>query len=1058
MKLNHFRKLNLASAISLAITAALPAHATVQLNGDVQLTDESYTEALQWTPGNAGDALNMNNVTVDEPTKGFSGVLIKDMDGNDVLIKDSDIKGGLTGYALRIDNATDSNILVENTILGANGGKPYVLRGDTLSGTTLTLKDVTVDASVTDLTGGGSRGISLGTVSAGSDITLDNTKVVNATDAGIYITTDLNDSALTVQNGSEVSGVKDGIHAVAVSNGATLTVDNATVSGSNTAGINLETLDGAALAVQNGAQVSGGQNGNGIYIESAGNGSTVTVDNATVYAGNNAYALKLDNITDSNFTVSNSELKGTGGNPYLFASKAISGSTLTFENSSLDAANTELTGGGSRGISLGTVDNASVLTVDNTHISNVTGVGIQIDELNNSELNIQNGSQIIGDETGVYVGGSQNGIINISDSEFSVGNGSAQTFGVQVTGDNTTLNIERSNIITEGSARGRGAMALRLVDSNGATVNINDSVLSGEAKNENDEIIPSLSVYIQSTNDSRTEVRDSTLNGIIGFRDANNNVVNVYDSTVKGGVYFYYNESNAGQPHNNNVINFDNSYLEGEILNATNSGQTEGIDIQDSHVNLTNGSTWKATGKSNVENISVTDSTVDMQDAVVSADNWTSQNTDVLVNSGSSLNIDTGTGDMNVVIKSDGKELETAENTIINVNSGDMDIHADATDIGAYKYDLVEQDGKWVLVLAGTKPDDTKPDDTKPDETKPDETKPDETKPDETKPDETKPDETKPDETKPVHPVLSNSANAVLSSLAAAQASWNSQTSALYERMGSRLEKDTGGVWGTYYGNEWAGEAGESSTFNQKISGLAIGADKTLSLKSGTLTLGAAIMHDYSHLSDFDEQGSGGSMNSTALQAYGNLALDNGLFFKGTASAGRTDSKIHARSSDGSLARGDYKQTLFGLTGQAGYRYMVTENVYVAPYAQMNTYTASEADFKLDNGMKVSSDRYWSARGELGVEAGVKTLVGGITVTPHIMAAGSHEFVKNNDVHLNDLSNGFNNTVDGSGYRFGAGVEAQLTKSFSAGVNVSYSRSKDVEQRYGINAGLRYSF
>ncbi|EBJ8388341.1 autotransporter outer membrane beta-barrel domain-containing protein [Salmonella enterica] len=145
-------------------------------------------------------------------------------------------------------------------------------------------------------------------------------------------------------------------------------------------------------------------------------------------------------------------------------------------------------------------------------------------------------------------------------------------------------------------------------------------------------------------------------------------------------------------------------------------------------------------------------------------------------------------------------------------------------------------------------------------------------------------------------------------------------------------------------------------------------------------------------------------------------------------------------------------------TGQAGYRYQLTEEVYVAPYARMDGYSASGTGFSLSNGMKVKSDRYWSARGELGVEAGVSTTLGRMAVTPHLMVAGGHEFVKTNDVHLNGLGRGFNNTVDGSGYRMGAGVEAQVTKDLSAGVNVNYSDSKDVEQRCGITAGGRYSF
>ena len=45
-----------------------------------------------------------------------------------------------------------------------------------------------------------------------------------------------------------------------------------------------------------------------------------------------------------------------------------------------------------------------------------------------------------------------------------------------------------------------------------------------------------------------------------------------------------------------------------------------------------------------------------------------------------------------------------------------------------------------------------------------------------------------------------------------------------------------------------------------------------------------------------------------------------------------------------------------------------------------------------------------------------------------------------------------------SGYKFGAGVEALVMKDLSAGVNVNYSRNRDIEQRFGVTASVRYSF
>ncbi len=1038
--MKHFKKLKLASAISLAVIT-LSANATLQLNGDTQLTDETYGEPLVWAPDGAEDSLTLSGVTIDGLAKGGKGLSISETNSNTITVSDSNITAGETGYSLHLGKVTDSNILLENTNLLGGKGNPYLYYTETMSGSSLTIKDSTLDAKNTEKTGGGSRGISIVTVDDGSSINLDNTNISNTSGSAINISNIVNNSSLNI-NDSTIDPVTGSSIYVDTLEGSSINLGNTNISG---AGINVSKIVNSSSLNINDSTIDPVA-GTGIYVDTL-EGSNIAITGSEIHGEAKSSAIHVINATDSDILISDTSLLDS---TYLYSNDNLSNTNLTIKNSILGTESVPSV----RGITVngGAVD-GSIITVDNTKISGTTEYGIYVENLDDSTVNIQNGVQITDSKTGVkvntsqnaninmnnilidasetgfYLGKSSNATVNINGSDINAGVGdgfSSQTFGVQLGGEDSEFNIESSKISAEGSDL--GAIGVRFFDSVGSTLNITNSEISTASSNQEEGAV---SLYLNNTNDSVANVSDSKLTGALGIRNSNNNTINITNSSAKGDVIFYYDAEGAEQS-NNNKVNFDGSYLEGSIHNyqfdsATDTKDYDGSNTQKSSINFINGSEWKATGTSNIENISVTDSTVDMQDAVVSADNWTSQNADVLVNTGTELNINTGTGDMDVVIKSDGKELDSLGKSIVSVNSGDLDIHADAVDVGAYKYELVEKDGKWVLSQVESDQGDVDQGDV-----------------------------SKPDT--PTHPVLSNSANAVLSSLASSQASWNSQIGTVYERMGARLPKDSGGVWGSYYGNEWAGKAGLSSTFNQKINGVAIGADKTLALSGGQLTLGAAIMYDYSHLSDFDEKGSGGSVDSAALQAYGSLELNNGLFFKGTASAGRTDSSLHVRSSDGTLAKGDYKQTLFGLTGQAGYRYQVTEDIYVAPYAQMNGYTASGADFKLDNGMKVSSDRYWSARGELGIEAGMNSTVGGITVTPHIMAAGSHEFVKNNDVHLNDLRNGFNNTVDGSGYKFGAGIDAQLTKSFSAGVNVSYSRSKDEEQRYGINAGLRYSF
>ncbi len=963
--LNNFKKLNIASAISLAVLA-FPAQAVVQIKDDVQLTDESYTEALQWTPGAAGNALELNNVTVDTDVKGSVGVIVPTADTNDISVTGSNITGKDKG--LEVTKATGSKINIDkSTISGGNRGIVTTLTG----GSSLNITDSTITAE-------GDRGIST-TIKDNSSLNISGS-TVSGNDRGILIWP-LADSVLNIVNDSKIIGKNIGLD-VTEATGAKINIDKSTISGESDKGISTTLNDNSSLNILNDSKITG--KNIGLDVTEA-TGAEINIDKSTISSGGRGFsaevlkgstlnilngseitsediAVYIKSMDDSSsLTISDSLISGTKKG---LEATLNSGSSLNISDSTLSGEN----------LVMGIVANDSKVAMDNSTFTGASGINFSGHD---SEIALSNSqaSRLLlkGTDMLLDIGGSDIGSLGFS------GHKATEPGNNIVNVDSSKLNQIDINF---GGVNGGGN-----------TINLNNSELTSPVDQRTPDFV------------------------VINIQDSLNNIINVKDSVIKGMILTSRYYQTEGDDFNN-VINLDHSYFEGAVTTSAHN--------MNSTLNMGNNTTWVAKGESNAETLNITDSTVDIQDAIVGADNWHSENTNVLINSESQLNIGTGSGDMNMVIQSDGKELETLGKEIITVQNGEMDIQADDVDLGAYKYKLVNKDGKWVLERLESKEWTELENAGLPEGDTPF--------------------------------VLSNSANAALSSLAAAQASWNSQTGAVYERLNTRMEQDTGGVWGTYYGNEWAGEAGLSSTFNQKINGMAIGADKTLPLKDGQVTMGVAVMHDNSHLSGFDEKGSGGSMNSTAVHAYGRLAMNNGLFFKGTASAGSASSKLHANSSDGSVSKGDYKQNLFGLTGQAGYRYQVTPDVYVSPYAQMNGYTASATHFSLDNGMEVNSDRYWSARGELGVEAGVKTSVAGMAVTPHVMAAAGHEFVKNNDVHLNDIGAGFNNTVDGSGYKLGAGVEAQMTKNLSAGVNVNYSRSQDVEQRFGLSAGVRYDF
>ncbi|EIL7821551.1 autotransporter domain-containing protein, partial [Salmonella enterica] len=835
--MKQFSKLKIASAVSLALLAG-QAQAVVQIQDDVSLSGEEYTEALQWTPGAAGNALVLDNVTVDTAVKGHAGVLAYTAENNNITVRDSAITGGEAGFALRFDSVTGSDILIENTDLSTNGGRSHTYKNKLLSDSTLTLKD----SSLT----GGTRGVYIENVDKGSVITLDNTHISDTLDHGVIFDGTMNDSTLNITNGSTISSDGNALSLYGVVNTSEMVIAGSALSG-NKYGIEVDAMTDSDLSITDGSTIS--SEGTALYVKQATGGALNVSD--SILSGE-AYGL-YSTVNGSQVNINNAELTGEEKSAlYLEATDSslnIADSTLTGKNYGLQAE----------------VTNSQVTIKDGIFTGETNGIGFWGRDSDIAIAGTQTNSLFMrGTGQTVDIAGSDLGLVNI--------NGQYAT--PEDTRGNNLVNITASKmkelrIMSGGYLAGRN------------TINLTDS--------------------------------DITADGVgvaIRIQDSGNNIVNVTNSVVRGTITSATTASWGDERDKpaKNVITLDNSHFEGKILTFISSDPD--VLPPGSTINMTNNTTWVAKGESNAETVNITDSTVDLQDAVVKADSWHSENTDVLINSESLLNIGTGSGDMNVVIKSDGKELDILGKEIIRVESGEMAVEAGEVDLGAYKYELKYQDGKWVLVQKGSGESENNTGGETENNTGGEEEK-----------------ET--GSTGGSGAVLSNSANAVLSALAAPQAAWNSQTGAVYERLNSRLPQDEGSVWGTYYGHEWAGEAGLSSTFNQKISGMAIGADKTLALDGGRLTLGAAVMHDQSHLSGFDTRGSGGSMNSTAVHAYGRLDMDNGLFFGGTASAGWSDTKLHATSTDGAVARGDVRQTLTGLTGQAGYRYQLTEEVYV---------------------------------------------------------------------------------------------------------------------------------
>lgn len=115
------------------------------------------------------------------------------------------------------------------------------------------------------------------------------------------------------------------------------------------------------------------------------------------------------------------------------------------------------------------------------------------------------------------------------------------------------------------------------------------------------------------------------------------------------------------------------------------------------------------------------------------------------------------------------------------------------------------------------------------------------------------------------------------------------------------------------------------------------------------------------------------------------------------------------------------------------------------------------ANYDLDNDLSAEGDRAHSLLGKVGATVGRNfTWADGKTVQPYLRAAYAHEFADNSDVEVNTHT--FSTDLKGSRGELGAGVAMTVTDKVSMHVDLDYSNGNKIEQPWGANVGLRYSF
>ncbi|MCE9993325.1 autotransporter outer membrane beta-barrel domain-containing protein [Enterobacter asburiae] len=301
---------------------------------------------------------------------------------------------------------------------------------------------------------------------------------------------------------------------------------------------------------------------------------------------------------------------------------------------------------------------------------------------------------------------------------------------------------------------------------------------------------------------------------------------------------------------------------------------------------------------------------------------------------------------------------------------------------------------------------------------------------------------------------LTDYANMALSIPSANANIWNMQQDTLGARVTNSRHglADNGGAWVSYFGGNLDGDNGVIN-YDQNASGIMVGLDTQIDGNNAKWLIGGAAGFAKGDLSDRSGQV---DQDSQTAMVYSSAKFANDIFIDGSLSYSRFNNDLSATMSNGKYVDGNTTTDAWGFGMKLGYDWKLNQNGYVTPYAAVSGLFQGGDNYQLSNGLKVGDQSYDSLRYELGVDAGYTFNYGGDqALTPYFKLAYVYDDADNSaNVNGDRIDNG----VEGSAVRVGLGTQFSFTKNFSAYTDATYLGGGDVEQNWGANVGVKYTW
>ena len=290
---------------------------------------------------------------------------------------------------------------------------------------------------------------------------------------------------------------------------------------------------------------------------------------------------------------------------------------------------------------------------------------------------------------------------------------------------------------------------------------------------------------------------------------------------------------------------------------------------------------------------------------------------------------------------------------------------------------------------------------------------------------------------------------------------WRAENNDLMKRMGDlRLAEGESGIWAKYYGGKYSMD-GQNTDLSVKYNAYQVGYDRELG--NGWLA-GVALSYN-----DGDSTyGSGrADLKGTSLGLYGTWQGDDGQYLDLIAKYSRLENEFDVRNAYGHKLSGDYKTWGASLSAEYGKRFEMNKGFYVDPSVELTLGRIAAKDYTAgsdyldswgrDRSLSVEQDAFTSFIGRVGVRLGQKT----DTASYFVKLAAAHEFSGDFDTTFRAAGEADGRTSIDLGDTW---CEAQVGMTAKLSDNntfyASYERNfgGDVEQKYRLDAGLRWSF